>query len=455
MNQQLWENIVDFDLDTPMGEYGFSTRLENENFWTVNFAREAILEYKKFMYLAVVSDLMVAPSEIVDVVWHQHLIFTQSYDDFCTLLGKKIAHIPSIHNSKDVESFKLASERTNKLYTENFGIPPAAIWEYKDMTGQLEMQPAPFNLLSVLTIGGLILLPLAILVGYLFLRPVYITIDNPDFIIGYVLIVVVSVICLTYYNRVKLNEIVHGWPQNAFIFNLTALELIYIGKSNLPDVIHGLVNQLILNKKITILSDRKLMVNNVELAESPMELCVLQTISAARLISYPELLKRLVLKPVFNKTARAMDDFKAYYKRSAPFVKLFTINFTVLAFIFLIGAVRLVAGWMRDKPIIIIGVVMMVCIFLTVTYLHYLTVAIGTAVLPKFYLKNILPEKTIKNDWEWDYFLTGNDVFVASFIPIVAAFTGSGGGGGDSGSSCGSGGGGGCGSGGSCGGCGH
>ena len=78
MNHELWNKISEYNFDEPMSEYGFSTRLANENFWTKDFTEKAIAEYKKFMYLAATSDLMVSPSEIIDVVWHQHLIFTQS-----------------------------------------------------------------------------------------------------------------------------------------------------------------------------------------------------------------------------------------------------------------------------------------------------------------------------------------------------------------------------------------
>ena len=65
--------------------------------------QKAIEEYKKFMYLAATSNQMVSPSEIVDIVWHQHLIFTNSYSDFCNLLGKRIEHIPSTHNKSEFE----------------------------------------------------------------------------------------------------------------------------------------------------------------------------------------------------------------------------------------------------------------------------------------------------------------------------------------------------------------
>lgn len=88
INTELWDKILQFDFDAPPSEYGFTTRLANENFWTEAFTELAILEYKKFMYLAATSEMMVSPSEIVDTVWHQHLIFTQSYQSFCALIGK-------------------------------------------------------------------------------------------------------------------------------------------------------------------------------------------------------------------------------------------------------------------------------------------------------------------------------------------------------------------------------
>ncbi len=106
MNKELWNKIELFDFDNPLSEYGFTTRLATENLWTEYFPQAALTEYKKFMYLAATSDFMVSPSAIVDVVWHQHLIFTQSYNEFCKLLGKKIQHIPSTHNPEEFQNFK-------------------------------------------------------------------------------------------------------------------------------------------------------------------------------------------------------------------------------------------------------------------------------------------------------------------------------------------------------------
>ena len=120
MDAILWNKILAYDFDHPMSEYGFSTRLARENYWTKNFTAKAIVEYKKFMYLAAVSDSMVSPSEVIDVVWHEHLIFTKSYKEFCDLLGKQIQHVPSTHNRSEFEKFRKAKQRTKELYQSTF-----------------------------------------------------------------------------------------------------------------------------------------------------------------------------------------------------------------------------------------------------------------------------------------------------------------------------------------------
>jgi len=101
MNQQLWKRIQEFKFDKSYKDYGFAIRLATENNWSLNFTERSLLEYKKFMYMAATGGKMVSPSEIVDMIWHQHLIFTNSYKEFCKLLNKNIEHIPSTHDSDE------------------------------------------------------------------------------------------------------------------------------------------------------------------------------------------------------------------------------------------------------------------------------------------------------------------------------------------------------------------
>lgn len=198
----LWKQIEDFDLDYPLSEYGFSLRLANENNWTINFTENSILEYKKFMYLAATSELMVSPSGIVDVVWHEHLIFTQSYNKFCNLLGKKIDHIPSTHNRSEFEKFKLAKERTNKLYESTFGVQPEAYWNYSNIYEPLLLTKAKIKIRTFLLIG---ILSFSILFAplYYLLKDVYISINNPYFLYGYYGIIFISILILQFYNRTQ------------------------------------------------------------------------------------------------------------------------------------------------------------------------------------------------------------------------------------------------------------
>ncbi|WP_143102094.1 glycine-rich domain-containing protein [Flavobacterium phragmitis] len=149
MDKILWEKVQGFEFDNLQDQYGFSTRLALENYWTLYFTQVALLEYKKFMFLAATQNEMVSPSEIVDIVWHQHLIFTNSYTDFCNLLGKRIEHIPSTHNKAEFEMFHKAKERTKELYEINFGKQPLEVWHYTNELDSLELEDSSFNVATL------------------------------------------------------------------------------------------------------------------------------------------------------------------------------------------------------------------------------------------------------------------------------------------------------------------
>jgi hypothetical protein len=50
METTLWQEIAAFDLDKPLAEYGFSTRLAYENGWSQIFTTRAIDEYKNLCF---------------------------------------------------------------------------------------------------------------------------------------------------------------------------------------------------------------------------------------------------------------------------------------------------------------------------------------------------------------------------------------------------------------------
>ena len=443
MNNIPWVNVSEFDLDDPMSEYGFSTRLANENYWTRDFTKKAIVEYKKFMYLAGTSDFMVSPSEIVDVVWHQHLIFTNSYTEFCNILGKNIQHVPSTHNKEDHEKFRQAKERTKKLYNETFGEQPPEIWDYSDMYESLHLPKAKWKIRTFLVIG---ILAFIALIGpfYQVLYPLYIKIDNPYFIIGYLILILLAFIFLETYNRQQLMKIVAGFSRFSFIHSLQPPELVFLKTDKLTNVIHGEIDQLIRDGKVEVTSGSAIEMVSTAAPRTLEEFTIAGTLSELGRVHYPTLLRQLVVKPVFTNIPNAMNAFKKWFSKSKAFGRLFYLNFIVLAFVIMIGLIRFSTGIMRDRPVLLI---FLAFLFLTCTagvYLWRLPNLIATHTIPKHYSKILLPEREYAGNYEWQYFLLGTAFLSPSFIPMVtpieqsSTWTSGGSSCGTGGSSCGS-----------------
>jgi hypothetical protein len=128
-NPTLWQRLEAFQLDDPDAPFRFSDRLARENGWSAGFARRAVEEYKKFVYLAAVTRTPVTPSDIVDQVWHLHLTFTRSYwDEMCAqVLGKPLHHGPTKGGTAEDARYRRQYEETLALYGAEFGVdaPPS------------------------------------------------------------------------------------------------------------------------------------------------------------------------------------------------------------------------------------------------------------------------------------------------------------------------------------------
>jgi hypothetical protein len=128
---ELWKKVQHFELDDPQSEFAFSDRLARENNWSLEFSLQAMLEYKKFMFLQCIADHPLTPSDQVDQVWHLHLLYTQSYWlDFCgKILLRQIHHGPTKGGTKERAKYADFYERTLKLYAICFHeSPPREIW---------------------------------------------------------------------------------------------------------------------------------------------------------------------------------------------------------------------------------------------------------------------------------------------------------------------------------------
>ncbi|GAL84820.1 hypothetical protein FBFL15_0778 [Sporocytophaga myxococcoides] len=453
-NTSLWKSVENFALDEPTDVYGFSTRLANENKWTINFAMSAILEYKKFMYLAATSDKMVSPSEIVDVVWHQHLVFTKSYNEFCNLLGRKIEHVPSTHNSKDHRKFAAAKERTKVIYEETFGKQPEEIWNYTDIYGPLSLPKASINLRTFLLIGIFAFVILATPCYYLF-RPLVIQIGNPYYMWMLLLGCGASFSLLDFYNKRKQSEFLNKLPQYAFLKKLTPVELIYAENCDLSPFVDGIVSRMIEEDKINVSKKYRLKNKAKSVAENIYEFVVKETLKSHSRIKYNELLRLLKGRHVFSSIAGSMDAFQKYYIKSKFFGRLYYMNFAIISMVFMSGTVRLFTGISREKPVFWLVVFLIAYLILTIFFLKRLTKQILKETIPDFYKASTAHDHINIEDWDWKYFMAGPLLLAPTFISARNAGNESNSLGGDGSSS-------GCGSGGSscgsscssCGGCG-
>lgn len=418
MNYELWDKIAAFDFDNPKSEYCFSLRLAAENYWTKSFTQEAILEYKKFMYLAATSDYMVSPSEVVDTVWHQHLIFTQSYQDFCVILGKQVQHIPSTHNKEEFGKFQLAKERTIKFYENEFGLQPKNIWGFGGMFESLNLEKARFKLRTVIIISILVFIGLTI-PAYFLLRPLYQQINNPYFIVGLLILILCVFAGLWVYNKTVIKKIVEGFDASSFINKLQPFELVYLKTQKLHDVINGSLNELVEQGAVNVVAGHSLELVKNDAALTIEQLQITSALSESGTVSYQRLVRQLLSKPVFRNTANSMDAFRKFFNKSKKFGVLFYGNLAVLMLLLLFSFTRIVTGLTRDKPVIQIVLLTFVLIIAIVCFLIHLTKQVATSTIPDLYTNKVISPKQAENSWQWSYFLYGTATFSPVFLPII------------------------------------
>lgn len=131
-DESLWKRIQEFSLDAPGVNFPFSKKLAKEESWSLDFARKAIEEYKKFVYLCCILPNGASPSKVVDKVWHMHLIYTRNYwEEFCPdILKKNLHHHPSNGGIAEKEKHQNWFEDTLAAYRKVFQQEaPEEIWK--------------------------------------------------------------------------------------------------------------------------------------------------------------------------------------------------------------------------------------------------------------------------------------------------------------------------------------
>lgn len=417
MNRKLWEEILKFGFDDPNEQYGFSIRLAFENNWTIYFTQKAILEYKKFMFLAATNDEMISPSETVDIVWHQHLIFTKSYSDLCVLLSKRIEHIPSTHNRSEALKFQKAKERTKELYEIAFGVQPLEFWYYENELSTLNLNNSKFRTSRLKKMFPRFFVLVCIPI-YFAIYPILVKIDNPDFLIYYVLLFTLVILSLELFARSIFKSFFDKIKSNLILSNLTPFELVFLKEDKLETVIHGAVNNLIKNNKIVILGNNRLNLIDENFTDSKYENCIIEIMRGFEPIPYVHLCQLAIKKPVFEQLQKATNRIKETIVNSKEFMFVVIVTMITLGLILSVGFCRIITGISRDKPVVLLVILFSILVLFSVFYLDRVLKLLFSTIIPLGIKKDKQSEEFAGN-WEWNYFIYGNVLLTSTFIPLT------------------------------------
>ncbi len=124
-NPELWTHIRIHPLVAPEHEDAFLLKLMQGEKWTLSFAKGAIEEYRRFLYLTQVMTSEATPSGPVDAVWHLHMTYTRDYwQGLCRdVLGRDLHHNPGA-GPEEMPRFIEQYEQTKRWYQDEFGHAP-------------------------------------------------------------------------------------------------------------------------------------------------------------------------------------------------------------------------------------------------------------------------------------------------------------------------------------------
>lgn len=126
-----WADIIELLGAKNASVRAFANKIMKKHNLPMAFVFQAIEEYKKFIYLGVISDFVVTPSKYIDIIWHEHILFSKGYREFCRdVINYQFDHQPELVATEDqTELFTAQYLETMELYRKEFGMePPENIW---------------------------------------------------------------------------------------------------------------------------------------------------------------------------------------------------------------------------------------------------------------------------------------------------------------------------------------
>jgi hypothetical protein len=127
----IWDSIATLLGPGNASTRAFANKIMKKHRLPHAFVYRAIEEYKKFIYLGIVSDFYVTPSKYIDLIWHEHILFSKGYREFCNnVIRYQFDHQPELMaTGEQTELFTAQYVETLELYKTEFGRePPENIW---------------------------------------------------------------------------------------------------------------------------------------------------------------------------------------------------------------------------------------------------------------------------------------------------------------------------------------
>lgn len=101
-------------------------------------AREKFEDTRRFLYLSGTTAEVLAPTEQIDEVWHNFMLYSKDYAEFCTThFGSTIHHNPW-SKAEVAESDWSVVRRTRELAERVFGAELSANWDYAEHPGSCD-----------------------------------------------------------------------------------------------------------------------------------------------------------------------------------------------------------------------------------------------------------------------------------------------------------------------------
>src|SRR4051812_36895518 len=106
-HRALWAALSELCFPAPPGTASFADALCEATGWETDFAKRAIAEYRRFLFLAAISTGELTPSHAVDEVWHLHLAMPHYEEELCgRILERPLHHLPGTGGAEDEARFR-------------------------------------------------------------------------------------------------------------------------------------------------------------------------------------------------------------------------------------------------------------------------------------------------------------------------------------------------------------